>query len=60
MRPGDENTKHAAHEPLISRGDPCGRHIGRAILQSDRPFIHSLLATGQLSRVQGSEFPIDD
>jgi len=29
---GDENTKHAAHEPLISRGDPCGRPIGRAIL----------------------------
>jgi len=27
----DENTKHAAHEPLISRGAPCGRPIGRAI-----------------------------
>jgi len=26
-----KNTKHAAHEPLISRGAPCGRPIGRAI-----------------------------
>ena len=33
---GDENTKHAAHEPLISRGDPCGRPIGRAILEPVR------------------------
>jgi len=31
LGPGDENTKHAAHEPLISRGAPCGRPIGRAI-----------------------------
>jgi hypothetical protein len=33
LGPGAENTKHAAHEPLIRRGAPRGRPIGWAILQ---------------------------
>ena len=40
---GDENTKHAAHEPLISRGDPCGRPIGRAILITEPGAIRKIL-----------------